>query len=109
MAVGNIRFQMLAGKLTLKCSAAQIASKSIENSCQGLQQRCVKPWPAMLHEMMKNLTRRGTSLVPGFGTENVPKIEVAFWKAFLFRNLFVVELPLREEPTRAPRFEFFKF
>ena len=47
--------EMLAGKLTLKCCAAQMASKSIENSCQGLQQRCFKPWPAMLHEMMKKI------------------------------------------------------
>ena len=99
---------MLAGRLALKCCAAQMASKGIENSLQGLLKRCVKPWRMMLHRMMRNLTRRGTSLVPGFGTENVPKIEVAFWKAFLFRNLFVVELPLRDEPTRAPRFEFFK-
>ena len=102
---------MLAGGFALKCCAAQMASKGIENSWQGLLKRCVKPWRTMLHRMMKNLTRRGTSLVPGFGTENVPKIEVAFWKAFLFRNLFVVELPLRDDPSRASasRFELFKF
>ena len=102
---------ILAGRLALKCCAAQMASKGIENSWQGLLKRCVKPWRTMLHRMMRNLTRRGTSLVPGFGTENVPKIELAFWKAFLFRNLFVVELPLRDDPSRASasRFELFKF
>ena len=82
---------MLAGRLAFKFWAAQMASKGTENSWRGLLQRCVKPWRMMLHRMMKNLTRRGTSLVPEFGTENVPKIGAVFWKAICFRIVFYVE------------------
>ena len=45
----------------------------------------------MLHTK-RTATRCGTSLVPGFGTETVPKIGPAFWKAICFRRFFSTSL-----------------
>ena len=68
----------LAGRLALKCFAAQMASRVMENAWQGLLKLGVKIGRTMLPSMLANLTRRGTSLVPGFGTENAPKIGSVF-------------------------------
>ena len=53
-----------------------------------------KPWDnnppshALLLHARGTATRRGTSLVPGFGTGNVPKIGSVFWKAIFFGSFF---------------------
>ena len=96
----------LACRLALKCFAAQTASKGMENAWQGLLQLGFKPRRTMLLLMLTNLTRRGTSLVPGFGTENVPKIGSVFLKAFLCLEIFSIEPPLLDAPTTAPQHHF---
>ena len=53
--------------------------------------KCTRSYLLMLHAE-RTATRCGISPVPGFGTENVPKIGPAFLKDIYFRRFFSTSL-----------------